>query len=44
MMAPRLSRQLLVGVVGTYSRKLKSLVDDCNEALLKMKMVRTRYG
>ena len=39
-MALRLSGQLLLGVVRIYSRKAKYLLDDCNEALLKIKMVR----
>lgn len=39
-MALRLSGQLLLGVVRIYSRKTKYLLDDCNEALLKIKMVR----
>ncbi|KAF8632498.1 hypothetical protein AX17_004827 [Amanita inopinata Kibby_2008] len=38
MMALRLSGQLLLGVVRIYSRKAKYLLDDCNEALLKIKM------
>ncbi|KAK7035505.1 sister chromatid cohesion protein 1 [Paramarasmius palmivorus] len=37
-MALRLSGQLLLGVVRIYSRKAKYLLDDCNEALLKIKM------
>ncbi|KAH9485323.1 Cohesin subunit rad21 [Psilocybe cubensis] len=37
-MAIRLSGQLLLGVVRIYSRKAKYLLDDCNEALLKIKM------
>jgi cohesin complex subunit SCC1 len=40
VMALRLSGQLLLGVVRIYSRKAKYLLDDCNEALLKIKMVR----
>jgi cohesin complex subunit SCC1 len=40
-MALRLSGQLLLGVVRIYSRKARYLLDDCNEALLKIKMVRT---
>lgn len=40
IMALRLSGQLLLGVVRIYSRKAKYLLDDCNEALLKIKMVR----
>ncbi|CAD6888368.1 unnamed protein product [Tilletia controversa] len=37
-MALRLSGQLLLGVARIYSRKTKYLLDDCNEALLKIKM------
>lgn len=37
-MALRLSGQLLLGVARIYSRKAKYLVDDCNDALLKIKM------
>lgn len=43
VMALRLSGQLLLGVVRIYSRKAKYLLDDCNEALLKIKMVRAHY-
>lgn len=43
-MALRLSGQLLLGVVRIYSRKAKYLLDDCNEALLKIKMVRLLPG
>ena len=39
-MALRLSGQLLLGVVRIYSRKANYLLDDCNEALIKIKMVR----
>lgn len=39
-MALRLSGQLLLGVVRIYSRKARYLLDDCNEALIKIKMVR----
>lgn len=39
IMALRLSGQLLLGVVRIYSRKAKYLLEDCNEALLKIKMV-----
>lgn len=39
IMALRLSGQLLLGVVRIYSRKAKYLLDDCNEALLKIKLV-----
>lgn len=38
-MALRLSGQLLLGVVRIYSRKARYLLDDCNEALVKIKMV-----
>jgi cohesin complex subunit SCC1 len=41
-MALRLSGQLLLGVVRIYSRKARYLLDDCNEALMKIKMVRGR--
>lgn len=37
-MALRLSAQLLLGVVRIYSRKTRYLLDDCNEALIKIKM------
>ncbi|KAF9263415.1 hypothetical protein L218DRAFT_928040 [Marasmius fiardii PR-910] len=37
-MALRVSGQLLLGVVRIYSRKAKYLLDDCNEALLKIKL------
>ncbi|CAG8520431.1 9067_t:CDS:10 [Funneliformis mosseae] len=37
-MALRLSGQLLLGVARIYSRKAKYLLEDCNEALLKIKM------
>lgn len=37
-MALRLSGQLLLGVVRIYSRKAKYLLDDCNEANIKLKM------
>jgi cohesin complex subunit SCC1 len=40
-MALRLSAQLLLGVVRIYSRKTRYLLDDCNEALMKIKMVST---
>ncbi len=41
-LALRLSGQLLVGVVRIYGRKARYLLDDCNEALMKIKMVRRR--
>ena len=37
--ALRLSGQLLLGVVRIYSRKARYLLDDCNEALMKIKLV-----
>ncbi|KAJ7897468.1 Rec8 like protein-domain-containing protein, partial [Mycena leptocephala] len=37
LMALRLSGHLLLGVGRIYSRKAKYLLDDCNEAVLKMK-------
>ncbi|OIW34467.1 double-strand-break repair protein rad21 [Coniochaeta ligniaria NRRL 30616] len=37
-MALRLSGQLLLGVVRIYGRKARYLLDDCNEALVKIKM------
>ncbi|KAK3707044.1 sister chromatid cohesion protein 1 [Vermiconidia calcicola] len=37
-LALRLSGQLLLGVVKIYSRKAKYLLDDCNEALVKIKI------
>lgn len=39
-LALRLSGQLLLGVVKIYNRKAKYLMDDCSDALLKIKMVR----
>jgi cohesin complex subunit SCC1 len=38
-MALRLSGQLLLGVVRIFSRKARYLLEDCNEALVKIKMV-----
>jgi cohesin complex subunit SCC1 len=38
-MALRLSGQLLLGVSRIYSRKARYLLDDCNDALVKIKMV-----
>jgi len=40
-MALRLSGQLLLGVVRIYSKKAKYLLDDCNDALSKIKMVKS---
>lgn len=37
-MALRLSGQLLLGVVRIYSRKTRYLLEDCNEAIVKIKM------
>ncbi|KIW62865.1 hypothetical protein PV04_09757 [Phialophora macrospora] len=37
-MALRLSGQLMLGVVRIYGRKARYLLDDCNEALLKIRM------
>ncbi|EME81459.1 uncharacterized protein MYCFIDRAFT_88063 [Pseudocercospora fijiensis CIRAD86] len=37
-MALRLSGQLLLGVVKIYNRKAKYLMDDCNDALLKIRL------
>ncbi|PSN64588.1 hypothetical protein BS50DRAFT_576028 [Corynespora cassiicola Philippines] len=37
-LALRLSGQLLLGVVRIYSRKARYLLDDCNDALWKIKM------
>ncbi|KLU85019.1 double-strand-break repair protein rad21 [Magnaporthiopsis poae ATCC 64411] len=37
-LALRFSSQLLLGVVRIYSRKARYLLDDCNEALIKIKM------
>lgn len=42
-MALRLSGQLLLGVVRIYSRKARYLLDDCNEALMKIKMVSPHF-
>ena len=41
-MALRLSSHLLLGVVRIYQRKTRYLLDDCNEAMMKIKMVRER--
>ncbi|KAI7816097.1 Rec8 like protein-domain-containing protein [Gamsiella multidivaricata] len=40
-MALRLSGQLLLGVARIYSRKTKYLLEDCNEALMKIKVFRS---
>ncbi|KAJ9605260.1 sister chromatid cohesion protein 1 [Cladophialophora chaetospira] len=37
-MALRLSGQLMLGVVRIYGRKARYLLDDCNEALIKIRM------
>ena len=38
-LALRLSGQLLLGVARIYRKKARYLLDDCNEAILKIKMV-----
>ena len=38
-LARRLSGQLLLGLVRSYSTKACYLLDDCNEALMKIKLV-----
>jgi cohesin complex subunit SCC1 len=38
-LALRTSGHLLLGVVRIYSRKAKYLLADCNDAIIKMKMV-----
>ncbi|OAJ38539.1 hypothetical protein BDEG_22450 [Batrachochytrium dendrobatidis JEL423] len=38
-MALRLTGQLLLGVVRIFSRKARYLLEDCNEALIKIKMI-----
>lgn len=38
-LALRLSSQLMLGVVRIYQRKTRYLLDDCNEAMMKIKMV-----
>lgn len=43
-LALRLSGQLLLGVVRIYSRKARYLLDDCNEALMKIKLVSPSDG
>jgi cohesin complex subunit SCC1 len=43
-LALRLNGQLLLGVVRIYHRKAHYLHDDCNDALWKIKMVRTTYS
>lgn len=42
-MALRLSGQLLLGVVRIYQRKTRYLLDDCNEAMMKIKMVSASF-
>ncbi|KAG1436369.1 hypothetical protein G6F56_013586 [Rhizopus delemar] len=37
-LALRISGQLLLGVVRIYSRKTRYLLEDCNEALVKIKL------
>jgi cohesin complex subunit SCC1 len=41
--ALHISGQLLLGVVRIYSRKTRYLLEDCNEALVKIKLVRDGY-
>lgn len=41
-LALRLNGQLLLGVVKIYKKKAGYLLEDCSEALLKIKMVSTR--
>lgn len=38
-MALRLSGQLMLGVVRIYGRKARYLLDDCNDTLMKIRMV-----
>lgn len=38
-MALRLSGQLMLGVVRIFGRQCRYLLDDCNETLLKIRMV-----
>ena len=40
-LALRMSGHLLLGVVRIYSRKVKYLLEDCSDALIKIKMVRS---
>ena len=40
--ALRVSGQLLLGVVRIYSRKTRYLLEDCNEALIKIKLVKEK--
>lgn len=42
-LALRLTSHLLLGVVRIYSRKARYLLDDCNEALMKIKLVCSYY-
>jgi cohesin complex subunit SCC1 len=41
--ALRLSGQLLLGVVRIYSRKARYLLADCNDAIMRIKLV-SRHG
>jgi len=43
-MALRMSGHLLLGVVKIYQRKVNYLMNDCSEALVKIKMVRCVSG
>lgn len=38
----RISGQLLLGVVRIYSRKTRYLLEDCNDALVKIKLVKKK--
>lgn len=42
-MALRMSGHLLLGVVRIYSRKVKYLLDDCDDAVVKINMVKLTY-
>ncbi len=42
-MALRMSSHLLLGVVRIYARKVKYLMTDCSEALVKIKMVKLPF-
>ena len=43
-LALRLSGHLLLGVVRIYSRKVKYVLNDCTEAMLKLQMAFTKQG
>lgn len=42
-MALRMTGHLLLGVARIYSRKVKYLLTDCSEALVKIKLVRCYF-